>query len=180
MSIWLWVSYWHVEDNRDEIESSKNDSDTDYKPKIENKAKKKSVSKLIKPKFLRPEKPKTYSKDIYEPIKDQQDSIKNLTGFPSPKPIPTKDIKKSNDETTRSKTETKSDIEINPNFRNAKLFRNPNDIFLYPYVRYISEAELQCLCWNVPYARHYKPRLVIFFYTFFTGAAAYIADYLST
>ena len=32
----------HVEDNRDEIESSKNDSDTDYKPKIEYKAKKKS------------------------------------------------------------------------------------------------------------------------------------------
>ena len=32
----------HVEDNRDEMESSKNDSDTDYKPKIEYKAKKKS------------------------------------------------------------------------------------------------------------------------------------------
>ena len=148
----------HVEDNRDEMESSKNDSDTDYKPKIENKAKKKSVSKLIKPKFLRPEKPKTYSKDIYEPIKDQQDSIKNLTGCPSPKPIPTKDIKKSNDETTRSKTETKSDIEIDPKFRNAKLFRNPNDIFLYPYVKYISEAELQCLCCNV--YTHRKKSLV--------------------
>ena len=44
------------------------------------------------------------------------------------------------------KAETKSDIEINPKFKNAKNTRNPDDIFLYPYVKYISETELQCLC----------------------------------
>ena len=138
----------HIEENWDEMECSKNDSDIDYKPKIENKVKKKSVSKVTKPKFLRPEKPKTDSKDIDEPTKDQQDAIKNLTECPikpSSKPIPTKDIMKNND-TTSSKAETKSYIDINPKFRNAKLFRNPDDIFLYPYIKYISETELKCLC----------------------------------
>ena len=92
----------HVEDNWDEVECSKNDSDNDYKPKIENKAKKKIAKKVTKLKLSRPEKPKTDSRDI-------------------------------------------DHIEINPKFKNAKNSRNPHDIFLYPYVKYISETELQCL-----------------------------------
>ena len=64
----------HVEDNWDEMECSRNDSDTDYKPKIENTAKKKSVSKVTKPKFSRPEKPKTDFKEIDEPIKAETKS----------------------------------------------------------------------------------------------------------
>ena len=33
---------------------------------------------------------------------------------------------------------------------------------------------------HVPYARHYKPRLIFFFYSIFTSAAAYITDSLCT
>merc|ERR1740129_1064471 len=59
--------------------SDKSDSDTDYKPKIGNKAKKKKVSKVSKPKISRAKKTikeTTDSKKIDELSKDQQDSIK--------------------------------------------------------------------------------------------------------
>jgi len=118
---------WDNYDNlpqESKMESDKSDSDTDYKPKIENKAKKNHVRKVTKPKFSRPEKPKIDSKDIDETIK----------------------------------AETKSDIEINPKFKNAKNLRNPDDIFLYPYVKYISETELQCLCCDA-YTHRMKSRV---------------------
>ena len=118
---------WDNYDNlpqESKMESDKSDSDTDYKPKIENKAKKNHVRKVTKPKFSRPEKPKIDSKDIDETIK----------------------------------AETKSDIKISPNFKNAKNLRNPDDIFLYPYVKYISETELQCLCCDT-YTHRVKARL---------------------
>ena len=110
---------WNDYDNLpqdSEMESDKSDSDTDYKPKIGNKAKKKKVSKVTKPKVSTAKKltKKTDSKDIDESSKDQQDSIKIFsessnknkkykvvyiksgTNAPKekvkvPKPIPTKD-----------------------------------------------------------------------------------------
>ena len=121
---------WDNYDNlpqESKMESGKSDTVYKPRPKIENKAKKKRVRKVTKPKFSRPEKPKTDSKDIDETIK----------------------------------AETKSDIEINPKFKNAKNTRNPDNIFLYPYVKYIGlsgtlkwnttgthETEVQCLCCN--------------------------------
>ena len=59
--------------------SDKSDSDNDYKPKIGNKAKKKKVSKVSKPKISRaknPIKEMTDSKEIDESSKDHEDSIK--------------------------------------------------------------------------------------------------------
>ena len=76
---------WDNYDNYDilpqgsKMASDKSDSDTDYKPKIGNKAKKKKVSKVSKPKISRAKKTikeTTDSKKIDELSKDQQDSIK--------------------------------------------------------------------------------------------------------
>ena len=110
---------WDNYDNlpqESKMKSDKSDSDTDYKPKIGNKTKKKKVSKVTEPKVSRSKKltKKTDSKDIDETSKDQQDSIKFFSEFSNknkkykvvyiksddnvpkanvkvPKPIPTKD-----------------------------------------------------------------------------------------
>ena len=110
---------WDNYDNlpqESEIECNESDSDTDYKPKIGNKAKKKKVSKDTKPKVSTAKNitKKTDLKDIDESPKCQQDSIKNFSEssiknkkykvvyiksdnnapkekIKVPKPIPTKD-----------------------------------------------------------------------------------------
>jgi len=70
---------WDNYDNlpqESKMESDKSDSDTDYKPKIGNKAKKKKVSKVTKPKVSTAKKltKKTDLKDFDESSKGQQDS----------------------------------------------------------------------------------------------------------
>merc|ERR1712051_393108 len=75
---------WDNYDNlpqESEIECNESDSDTDYKPKIGNKAKKKKVSKDTKPKVSTAKNitKKTDLKDIDELPKCQQDSIKNFS-----------------------------------------------------------------------------------------------------
>ena len=171
------------------IESNKSDSDTDYKPKIGNKAKKKSIRRVTKPKFSRPVKPGTPSylkaktidiDDIvlfqYLKFNMQQKKFEccicdKATALRHNAFIHLK-LRHKNDLTLKpTQFELKVDCgdrsckklygltqqrlwcrqctsisRIPKDKENAKNTRNPDNIFLYPYVKYISETELQCLC----------------------------------
>jgi uncharacterized Zn-finger protein len=67
-----------------------------------------------------------------------------------------KKIPKKNNTKTSSKVSTNCNSDIEPKEKRKSFIKNPDDIFLYPYVKYIRltgttgthETEVQCLCCN--------------------------------